>query len=161
MKHSLLIFLLAISTVINSASSCDRSGGPASGSKKTESNNDNKDTMNRKIKISINSKTFTATLLDNNSAKALIEMLPMTIEMVELNGNEKFFDLSKNLPINSSNPGIIKNGDIMLYGSRTLVLFYKAFSTSYSYTKIGSVEDTAGLATALGSGTIKVVFEAD
>jgi hypothetical protein len=41
-----------------------------------------------RIKIKVNSKSFTATLLDNNSAKAFKEMLPTTINMVELNGNE-------------------------------------------------------------------------
>jgi hypothetical protein len=69
---------------------------------------------NGKIKITVNSKTFIATLLDNNSAKAFKEMLPLTINMAELNGNEKYYDLPTSLPVNSSNPGTIKNGDLML-----------------------------------------------
>ena len=48
----------------------------------------------------------------------------------------------------------------MLYGSNTLVLFYKSFSTRYSYTKIGKVDDSAGLEAALGSGDAVVTFEA-
>src|SRR5690606_27407777 len=114
---------------------------------------------NGKKKINIRSQTFKATLLDNNSSKAFKEMLPLTINMIELNANEKYYDLQNSLPTNSSNPGTIKNGDLMLYGSKTLVLFYKTFSTSYSYTKLGSVDDVTGLASALGSGNVTVTFE--
>ena len=53
----------------------------------------------------------------------------------------------------------INNGDLMLYGSKTLVLFYQSFSTSYSYTKLGSVDDASSLASALGSGNSIVSFE--
>ena len=112
-----------------------------------------------KIKIKINSQTFTATLLDNKSTKAFKEILPLTMKMTELNGNEKYFDLPNSLPTNSYNPQTIKNGDLMLYGSKTFVLFYKTFSTSYSYTKLGSVDDITGLTTALGSGTVTVFLE--
>ena len=114
---------------------------------------------NGKIKITVNSQTFIATLLDTNSATAFKELLPLTITMSELNGNEKYYDFQNNLPTNSSNPGTIQNGDLMLYGSRTLVLFYKSFSTSYSYTKLGTVDDVTGLATALGAGNVTVTFE--
>ena len=112
-----------------------------------------------KIKITINDQTLTATLLDNNSANAFKEMLPLTIKMIELNGNEKYGDLKKSLLTHPSNPKTITNGDLMLYGSETLVLFYETFSTSYSYTKLGQVDNTSGLAAALGSGNVTVTFK--
>ena len=120
-----------------------------------EKNNTNSNIpmANSKIKIKVNSQTFTATLLDNKSVKAFKEMLPLTMKMTELNGNEKYFDLPNSLPTNSYNPQTIKNGDLMLYSSKTLVLFYKTFSTPYSYTKLGSLDDVTGLKTALGSET--------
>ncbi len=112
-----------------------------------------------KVKIKINSQTFIVSLLDNPSTKAFIEMLPLTIKMIELNGNEKYVDLPRTLPTNSFNPQSIKSGDLMLYGSKTLVLFYKSFSTPYSYTKLGTIDDVNGLTTSLGSQNISVTFE--
>ncbi len=133
------------------------------GSCSIEKNNTNSNIpmANSKIKIKVNSQTFTATLLDNKSVKVFKEMLPLIMKMTELNGNEKYFELPNSLPTNSYNPQTIKNGDLMLYGSKTLVLFYKTFSTPYSYSKLGSLDDVTGLTTALGSGNLTVTFELD
>lgn len=102
---------------------------------------------------------FTATLQENETANAFKQLLPMTINMSELNNNEKFYGLPGALPTNSSNPGMIQSGDLMLYGSSTLVLFYKMFSTSYSYTRIGKISNPSELESVLGSGNTTVSFE--
>lgn len=115
-------------------------------------------TSNRLI-IKIGSNTFNATLLDNPTAPAFKALLPLTVEMKELNGNEKYANLSKNLVTNSYNLRTIQSGDLMLYGSNTLVLFYQSFSTTYSYTRIGRINDATGLAAAIGSGNVTVTFE--
>lgn len=159
MKHPLLVMMLMVSVLCTSAASCDKPDDSIHTENNTGNSNNNDSMINNKITVKVGTKTFTATLLDNNTAKAFNEMLPLTIKMVELNGNEKYYDLSKSLPTNSSNPGTIQNGDLMLYGSRTLVLFYKGFSTSYSYTRLGRIDDTSGLAEALGAGNIDVVFK--
>lgn len=116
----------------------------------------NTDSM--KLKISIGTTAFTATLYNNTTVTAFKTRLPMTINMSDLNANEKYFDLPANLPANASNPGTIQTGDLMLYGSNTLVLFYKSFSTTYNYTPIGRIDDVSGLNAALGSGNVTVSF---
>jgi hypothetical protein len=124
------------------------------------SNNKNQEhTDTIKVKIKVGSAVFKTTLQNNATATAFISMLPLTVNMVDLNGNEKYVDLPRSLPANASNPKTIQAGDLMLYGSSTLVLFYKTFSTSYNYTRIGRVDDEAGLAAAVGSGNITVAFE--
>ena len=84
--------------------------------------------------------------------------MPMTLNMDEMNGNEKYFFLSDALPTNAGQPGHIAAGDLMLYGDNCLVLFYESFQSAYSYTRLGSITDTAGLADALGSGSVQVTF---
>lgn len=110
------------------------------------------------IEIIVGSKTFSAALYDNTAANELINMLPLTLNMSELNGNEKYYYLDADLPTNASRPSEIRAGDIMLYGKSCLVLFYESFTTSYSYTPIGHIDDSAELAAALGSGSVQVTF---
>ena len=83
----------------------------------------------------------------------------MTVDMSELHGNEKYYYLSNGLPTASSNPGTIRTGDLMLYGSTCVVLFYETFSSSYTYTRLGRITNPSGLASALGSGGVNVTFE--
>ncbi|RYY69315.1 MAG: hypothetical protein EOO13_09915 [Chitinophagaceae bacterium] len=115
-------------------------------------------TDSMKLKLTVGTKTFTVTLYSNPTVSAFKSRLPMTVNMRDLNNNEKFFDLPEKLPVNGSNPGTIQTGDLMLYGSNTLVLFYKSFATSYSYTLMGRIDDVNGFAAALGSGTVSVTF---
>jgi hypothetical protein len=115
----------------------------------------------KQLKIKIGSKNFIAILDENATAAAFKALLPMVVEMTELNGNEKYARLSGNLPTKAANPGTIQTGDVMIYGSKTLVLFYKTFPTSYEYTRLGRVKDTTGLAEAVGSGAVTVTFAVD
>ena len=119
------------------------------------------DAVMPQIKIEAGGQTFTATLLDNPTTRALLERLPMTVSMGELNGNEKYYYLPESLPTNSQRPGNIRAGDLMLYGSDGLVLFYESFSSGYSYTRLGNIDDLSNLVVALGRGNVDVTFKAN
>ena len=111
------------------------------------------------INIIIGSKAFSATLADSETGEAFAALLPLTVTMNELNGNEKYHYLSTSLPTAAYQPGTIHAGDLMLYGNNCVVLFYETFNTSYSYTRLGAIDNPSGLASALGSGNVSVRFE--
>lgn len=121
----------------------------------SENNNSASNTM----KITVGSSVFTATLYDNSTVNAFKALLPITITMSDLNSNEKFYYFPNTLPTNASVGGNIQSGDLMLYGNNCLVLFYKGLNTSYSYTKLGKIDNTTELVTALGSGNVTVKLE--
>ena len=103
--------------------------------------------------------TVSGTLLATPATEALLDLLPLTLNMQELNGNEKYATLPQALPTDAAQPGQIQTGDLMLYGSDCLVLFYEDFPTSYSYTPLGKIDDPQGLAQALGAGNVEVHLE--
>ena len=78
--------------------------------------------------------------------------------MAELNGNEKYIYLDTVLPAQPVAIEEIAAGDLMLYGDNCIVLFYESFSTPYSYTRLGGVDDPVGLQEALGDGDAMVSF---
>lgn len=123
----------------------------------TETKNDM--STEQKIKITVGSKTFTATLENNASAKELVERMPFTVNMQELNGNEKYYQFPDSFPSDPSSFDTIKTGDLMLYQSDYLVVFYEDHTTTYDYTRLGVIDNADGLAEALGSGSAQVTFE--
>lgn len=101
-----------------------------------------------KINVLINNKLFIANLYYLDVSKELISLFPLKIRMDSLE-HEKFFNFDKLFTSNPKKVGTINKGDIMLFGSSCLVLFYESFSTNYSYTKIGEFVDKEGASKAL------------
>ena len=114
------------------------------------------DNMTQTIKIIIKDQEFTVSLESSDTVTEFLKKLPLEITMNELNGNEKYYYFDNSLPNHATQIGRIEKGDIMLYGTNCLVLFYKTFSTSYSYTKIGKIEDPSSLEKVVGNENIKV-----
>ena len=115
--------------------------------------------MEQAIEMIVNGHKFEISVYDNETAKAFCSVLPLTIEMKELNGNEKYHYLNTRLPSVASTVERISCGDLMLYGSDCIVLFYKNFSTSYRYTKIGKVNNPEDLERVLGTQTVTITFQ--
>lgn len=114
---------------------------------------------NETMQMKIGDREYSVVLNDNNTTKALRELFPMTVTMAEFNGNEKYYLLHNSLPSRPEHIGQIKSGDIMLFGDDSLVVFYKDFKTTYSYTRIGHIENAADLEQTLGRGSVTITFE--
>ena len=130
----------------------------------SENSNIMEDNMNSqneiiKINLNINNKKFTATLNDNETVKNLVSKLPLTLNMQDLNSNEKYKYLDFNLPTNSNKVNRINAGDIKLFGNNCLVIFYESFNTSYSYTNLGKIDNVDQFVSELGSGNVTITFE--
>ena len=110
-----------------------------------------------KIYATINGEKLEIKLEDNSTVSALSKELPLEVSMSDLNNNEKYAYLDNSLPTNSYSPKHIEAGDVMLFGDNCLVIFYKSFDTSYSYTKIGHIDSLP----SLGDGSVSVIFSAE
>lgn len=77
-------------------------------------NMNNETPMNRNITLIIGPTTWTATPEDNPAARAFAGLLPLTLDMSELNGNEKYRPLPARLPTQGQPAGTILAGDLKL-----------------------------------------------
>ena len=113
----------------------------------------------KKPVITIGGKKFNAELNNSKTAKAFMKHLPATYTMKKLNGNEIYKYVNYDLPQNAKKVKKVHKGDIMLYGSDCIVIFYKTFKTSYSYTKIGKITNPGKLNKAIKKKKVKVMFK--
>ena len=126
----------------------------------SENNNTQEDETEMKMNVQIGDYTFTATLEQNQAVNEFVEMMkegPVTIEMSDYSGFEKVGPLGKGLTTDNHQT-TTNEGDIVLYSGNQIVIFYG--SNSWSYTRIGKVDDLTNWKKALGSGDITAVFTA-
>lgn len=116
-----------------------------------------------KINISIDGRSLSATLADNEATKALVEKLasgPITITMNNYGGFEKVGALPWSLPVSDTRI-TTKPGDIMLYTGNNIVIFYG--ENTWSYTPLGILDTTEPeeISSFVGSGSKQVTIALD
>jgi hypothetical protein len=82
----LILSLFCACSLFTSCASCNKDIADNG----SNNNNNVVNPTGSKMKINIGNSTFTATLHDNATAAAFINLLPLTVKMVALNANEKY-----------------------------------------------------------------------
>lgn len=111
-----------------------------------------------KMNLQIGNSSFTATLESNAAVDAFVDMMreaPVVIQMSDYSGFEKVGSLGTSLPT-SNKQTTTQSGDIVLYNGNQIVIFYG--SNSWSYTRLGRIDDLSGWKDALSSGDVTVTF---
>ena len=121
----------------------------------------NEEQSNLKIRLKINNKELTATLIDNSSSRGLLEKLeagPVTINAHDYSNFEKVGELGFSLPRNDENY-TTKPGDIILYQGNMLTIYYD--TNTWDFTKLGRIDDISQdeLKELLGEGDVVIVVE--
>lgn len=141
------------------ANGSEEPGEPSSGETTESQITGEEENTEMKMNVQVgNAFTFTATLEDNAAADAFVEMMesaPVTIRMRDYSGFEKVGPIGAGLPTIDSQT-TTQAGDIVLYQGNQIVVFYG--SNSWSYTRLGHIDDLTGWEEALGSGDVTVTF---
>ena len=110
------------------------------------------------MKVQVGDVVFSATLEENEAVSALVEMMresTVVVQMSDYSGFEKVGPLGASLPASNSQT-TTQAGDIVLYNGNQIVIFYG--SNSWSYTRLGHIDDLTGWEEALGRGDVTVIF---
>lgn len=110
------------------------------------------------MNIQVGDAVFSATLEENEAVTAFVEMMregSVVIQMSDYSGFEKVGPLGTSLPASNSQT-TTHAGDIVLYNGNQIVIFYG--SNSWSYTRLGHIDDLTGWEEALGNGDVTVTF---
>ena len=159
MKKLFIIFMTLV--LIIGFTACGSANQPLEGeSASTDSNQTagTEDMTVMKMRVTIGDKSFTATLEDNAATRELVKMMeeaPVSINMDDYSGFEKVGSLGRSLTTDNRQI-TTKPGDIVLYNGNQIVIFYG--SNSWSYTRIGKIDDLSGWEDALGNGSISCKF---
>lgn len=111
-----------------------------------------------KMNIQIGEHALTATLVQNSSTEALLEMLSegsVTIDMSDYAGMEKVGPFPESLPRNDEQIST-GAGDLILYQGNSFVIYYD--TNSWNFTRLGKIDNVTQqeLKEILGSGSVTV-----
>lgn len=136
----------------------NQSSGSDSASTDSDRTAEMEDVTTMKMSVTIGDHSFTATLEENAATRELVKMMEneaISINMDDYSGFEKVGSLGRSLTTDNQQI-ITETGDIVLYNGNQIVMFYG--SNSWSYTKIGKIDDLSGWKDALGNGSVTAVF---
>lgn len=128
------------------------------GAAETDIQNNTEENTVTNMNVQVGDVVFSATLEENETVSALVEMMresPVVIQMSDYSGFEKVGSLRTSLPASNSQT-TTQTGDIVLYNGNQIVIFYG--SNSWSYTRLGHIDDLTGWEEALGRGDVTVIF---
>lgn len=111
-----------------------------------------------RIVLTFGEYSYPVTLEDSETAKAFAALLaenPVIVDAHDYSGFEKVGSLDASLPRNDVR-SVTAPGDFVLYNGDQLVLFYG--SNTWSYTRLGHLDDPAGLQEALGDSDVTLTF---
>ena len=116
--------------------------------------------LNIQIDNGTNKHNLTATLYDNSSSRALVELLQkgaVTIDMHDFSNFEKVGELPVTLPRNDT-PTNTDAGDLILYLGKRFVIYYD--TNSWNFTLLGKIDGItkAELKKILGKGNVTAVL---
>lgn len=140
------------------AESVKETGRNETDTAETDIQNNTEENKVANMNVQVGDVVFSATLEENEAVSALVEMMqesPVMIQMSDYSGFEKAGSLGASLPVNNSQT-TTQAGDIVLYNGNQIVIFYG--SNSWSYTRLGHIDDLTGWEDALGSGDVTVTF---
>lgn len=112
-----------------------------------------------KIRLTVNGRSVTATLIDSPTSRDFISMLPLTLTLEDYASTEKIAYLSRRLSEEGAPAGIDPSiGDITYYAPwGNLALFYKDFGYAKGLIKLGSIKEGAEVFNIPGSVTVTIV----
>lgn len=156
-----LLFLLLSTSVLMAGCGSQESSAPSQEAENKKSEWVEEENGEMKMNVNVNGQDFTATLEQNSAVSALVQMMengPVTLQLSDYAGFEKVGPLGQSLPASNSQT-TTQSGDIVLYQGNQIVMFYG--SNSWSYTRIGRIDDLTGWEEALGSGDVTVTLSVE
>src|SRR3954471_7540241 len=108
-----------------------------------------------RIPLTAGDTATTATLLDNDSSRDLLAMLPLDLTLTDYAGTEKVSDLPRRLSTTDAPAGIDPDvGDITYYAPwGNLAIFYRDFGYSRGLVKLGTIDGDMELLAGLDGET--------
>lgn len=152
------LFLISLVFAVTSVTACEQhddlvlSGqhGQTTGDEDDNNGNGETDMENNTIRLTVNDRSFTATLVENSSTEALKERLSqgdIRIRMNDYGDMEKVGSLGFSIPRNDVQT-TTGPGDLILYQGNSLVIYYD--TNSWSFTRLGHVDGVSTREEMLG-----------